>query len=73
MSHVGKLALVLDDLARLDTIRKAVSDNDPRGQFAALGMQEVLISDQLSRLWSMSSPATLQRATGQPARVPKCG
>ena len=45
MPPVRKLAMVLDDLARLDTIRKALSDNDPRGQFAALGMQEVLISD----------------------------
>ena len=45
MTPVRKLALVLDDLARLDTIRKALADNDPRGQFAALGMQELLISD----------------------------
>ena len=38
MPPAQKLALVLDDLARLDTIRKALADNDPRGQFAALGM-----------------------------------
>ncbi|CAK7260674.1 MULTISPECIES: iron-containing alcohol dehydrogenase [unclassified Shinella] len=38
------LDLRLSDLSRLDTIRAALSQNDPRGQFEPLGLKEVAIS-----------------------------
>ena len=37
--------LQLSDLARLDRIREVLAQNDPRGQFAALGINEIALSD----------------------------
>lgn len=39
------LQLRLADLARLDKIQDALAKNDPRGQFAALGMQQVVVAE----------------------------
>jgi glycerol-1-phosphate dehydrogenase [NAD(P)+] len=39
------LQLELSDLAHLDKIRSALSSNDPRKQFATLGMQQILIAE----------------------------
>ena len=39
------LDLTLDDLSRLDRVRDVLRANDPNGQFAALDMEEVRISD----------------------------
>ncbi len=39
------LHLQLSDLAHLDKIKRALADNDPRRQFAALGMQQVIVAE----------------------------
>ncbi len=39
------LQLRLSDLAHLDKIQRVLSDNDPRRQFAALGMQQVIVAE----------------------------
>lgn len=39
------LHLKLSDLAHLDKIKKALADNDPKGQFATLGMRQVSITE----------------------------
>ena len=39
------LDLNLSDLARLDRVRAALAENDPRSQFAPLGLREVIVSD----------------------------
>lgn len=39
------LQLRLSDLAQLDNIRRTLAANDARGQFAALGMQQVIIAE----------------------------
>lgn len=44
---MSSLDLRLSDLSRLDTIRTALSQNDPRGQFEPLGLKEVAISSDV--------------------------
>lgn len=39
------LQLALSDLTRLDKIRSTLADNDPRGQFSTLGMEELVIAE----------------------------
>ena len=64
--------LSLADLSRLDRVRQVLSAHDPRGQFTALGMHEVHISDRvLDDLTDVIDRhlARTGRPAGQAARV----
>jgi len=55
------LGLTLDDLSRLDRIDAAMKAQDVRGQFAPLGMKEVLIAEDVVA----ALPAVLARHLGR--------
>ncbi len=58
--------LSLADLSRLDRVRQVLAANDPNRQFAALGMAEVHISDDVLPLLAGAIDRHLQ-AAGHPA------
>src|SRR3990167_6865869 len=60
------LGLTIADLSNLNRIDAAMQRNDPRGQFARLGMKEVIVADNVLELL----PEALARqlvAAGKPA------
>lgn len=79
------LEFAISDLTRLDKIRSALAQNDPRGQFAHLGMGELALGDdavdalvpaverQLRRAGREPGPGTRIRLIADPVAIMRDG